>query len=197
MSTPTEKPSPEAVEAAKDIIVDVVRIHMGERGPFGINEVENIIQAAIDNSRSRQPESERPFACVIGGTFFCPCGAHHSRGPVNGVDSYRCLKCGQTSKMLSKEDAIQACVRQPEQEDTARLIRPSELFNASECEFIELVCKNPGGKLSGAIGNDAPWKRPEEQGLVRCVGSYKWEPTEKLVIAIDAARTAPATDKKA
>lgn len=30
-------------------------------------------------------------------SFLCPCGASHDRGPVNGVDVYRCLRCGQTT----------------------------------------------------------------------------------------------------
>ena len=28
------------------------------------------------------------------GRFHCPCGATHGRGPINGVDVYRCLHCG-------------------------------------------------------------------------------------------------------
>jgi hypothetical protein len=28
------------------------------------------------------------------GTFHCPNGHQHSRGPINGVDIYRCLSCG-------------------------------------------------------------------------------------------------------
>lgn len=28
------------------------------------------------------------------GKYHCPCGASHSRGPINGAKSFRCLKCG-------------------------------------------------------------------------------------------------------
>ena len=30
------------------------------------------------------------------GVFHCPCGGSHGRGSVNGIDVYRCLKCGRT-----------------------------------------------------------------------------------------------------
>ncbi|MGC4033704.1 MAG: hypothetical protein QM754_18620 [Tepidisphaeraceae bacterium] len=33
------------------------------------------------------------------GTFHCPGGHSHSRGPINGVDVYRCLSCGKTFKV--------------------------------------------------------------------------------------------------
>lgn len=39
--------------------------------------------------------SRRPKPKVdADGTYHCPCGAFHRRGPVNGVNAYRCLKCG-------------------------------------------------------------------------------------------------------
>jgi hypothetical protein len=33
------------------------------------------------------------------GIFHCPCGYVHGRGPINGVDVYRCLKCGQSFRV--------------------------------------------------------------------------------------------------
>jgi hypothetical protein len=36
------------------------------------------------------------------GAFHCPCGASHSRGPVDGVGSFRCLSCGRTFAMERK-----------------------------------------------------------------------------------------------
>lgn len=35
------------------------------------------------------------------GTFHCDCGETHKRGPVNGANAYRCLKCGTTHGMTS------------------------------------------------------------------------------------------------
>jgi hypothetical protein len=34
-----------------------------------------------------------------GGKFHCPGGHSHSRGPINGVDVYRCLSCGKTFRV--------------------------------------------------------------------------------------------------
>lgn len=33
------------------------------------------------------------------GRFHCPCGQTHNRGPVNGVDVYRCLGCGKSYRI--------------------------------------------------------------------------------------------------
>ena len=41
---------------------------------------------------------EEAFVDAVG-KFHCPCGATHSRGPINGQDSYRCLKCGTAYKV--------------------------------------------------------------------------------------------------
>lgn len=43
-------------------------------------------------------DNER-IAFVANGKYHCPCGATHERGPVNGVDVYRCLKCGSAFKV--------------------------------------------------------------------------------------------------
>lgn len=36
----------------------------------------------------------------VKGTFHCHCGAKHNRGAVNGVDVYRCIKCGSMLKVI-------------------------------------------------------------------------------------------------
>lgn len=33
------------------------------------------------------------------GWFHCSCGATHRRGAVNGVDVYRCMKCGKSYRI--------------------------------------------------------------------------------------------------
>ncbi len=33
------------------------------------------------------------------GKFHCPCGATHNRGAINGVNVYRCLKCGKSYRV--------------------------------------------------------------------------------------------------
>lgn len=39
------------------------------------------------------------------GTFYCRCGRHHSRGPINGVNAYRCCHCGDTTVITKKQTA--------------------------------------------------------------------------------------------
>lgn len=45
--------------------------------------------ADIDDAVAREQKA---------GWFYCACGASHDRGPLNGVDVYRCLRCGTTTK---------------------------------------------------------------------------------------------------
>lgn len=45
----------------------------------------------------------RPFVS-FDGTYNCPCGAKHIRGPVNGERSYRCMKCGQSREVQKIDD---------------------------------------------------------------------------------------------
>ena len=39
------------------------------------------------------------FYVETNGRFRCECGSEHSRGALNGVDVYRCLRCGFTGKV--------------------------------------------------------------------------------------------------
>lgn len=61
-----------------------------------------------------------------------------------------------------------------------------ELLTKEEIQFVKDVILNPGCKLSNVFlwiddGSEygtslALWKKPEELGLIECVGSYKWVP---------------------
>lgn len=57
-----------------------------------------------------------------------------------------------------------------------------------EAGFVRLVFNNPGAKLNGgeAFGEDGEslWTRPENIGLIECIGSYKWKPTNMLAAEI-------------
>jgi hypothetical protein len=62
-----------------------------------------------------------------------------------------------------------------------------ELLSSEEAEFVRHVFCFPGGKYPGGaefwdrISMDCGiWLKPESLGLVRSIGSYKWEPTDKL-----------------
>lgn len=44
---------------------------------------------------------------VIGTRYFCPCGADHDRGPVDGERSYRCMSCGGVHEVANEELATQ------------------------------------------------------------------------------------------
>jgi hypothetical protein len=64
-------------------------------------------------------------------------------------------------------------------------------LSKNEINFVLLVYKSPGCKLNGGEAfcqeNDqsiALWNNPEALGLIECVGSYKWVPTQKLEEAI-------------
>ena len=37
------------------------------------------------------------------GKYHCSCGATHNRGAINGVNVYRCLKCGESHKVTRLE----------------------------------------------------------------------------------------------
>lgn len=71
-------------------------------------------------------------------------------------------------------------------------VQPPEL-TSHEIDFCLLVLNCPGAKLNGdgqashweddgsEYGRSVShWNRPEELGLIACVGGYKWVPTDKL-----------------
>lgn len=80
---------------------------------------------------------------------------------------------GHYENML--DDAIDAAMKEP-------ATREDDL-TAAEAAFVELVKARPGCKLGHdqVFGeNTYPlWRKPEALGLVECVGSYKWKPTNK------------------
>ena len=64
-------------------------------------------------------------------------------------------------------------------------------LTADEADFVKHVFCNPGLKYPGGptfwdkIDMDCGiWIKPESLGIVRSVGSYKWEPTGRLQICI-------------
>jgi len=56
---------------------------------------------ALHTGEARRCRVSGPKIAMVdeSGKFHCPCGASHSRGAVNGVDAYRCLKCGNTYRV--------------------------------------------------------------------------------------------------
>ena len=60
----------------------------------------------------------------------------------------------------------------------ALVVNDPDGLSPDERAFVELVRQRPGHKLNSgdALGPDGEslWKRPEELGLIECVGSYKW-----------------------
>lgn len=53
-------------------------------------------------------------------------------------------------------------------------------LNEEERAFLRMVILFPGAKL-GSLEANGQWHRPENLGLVTCVGSWKWRPTDKLL----------------
>jgi hypothetical protein len=76
-------------------------------------------------------------------------------------------------------------------------------FTQHEQDFFKLVVARPGAKLSGhcfAPGvEDEPfalWSNLEEAGLIKCVGSYRWEPAvDVLALGIQAAIAADKSER--
>jgi hypothetical protein len=66
------------------------------------------------------------------------------------------------------------------------------VLSPAEADFVRRVVMSPGAKLNGGEAwgitteeHTSPlWEKPEELGLIECVGSYKWIPTDKLEIGI-------------
>lgn len=62
----------------------------------------------------------------------------------------------------------------------------NELLSAEEVAFVQRVYLNPGSKIKDCFhhvddGSEygvsvSLWANPEKLGLIKCVGSYKWEP---------------------
>lgn len=53
-------------------------------------------------------------------------------------------------------------------------------LTSDEADFVLRVLVSPGCKIHG-VAADGRWVKPESLGLVKVVGSWKWEPTGKLV----------------
>lgn len=60
-----------------------------------------------------------------------------------------------------------------------------------EIDFVYKVFENPSCKLHNCFHFDEDntthvplWEKPQELGLIECVGSYKWTPTDKISMRI-------------
>jgi len=72
-----------------------------------------------------------------------------------------------------------------------RFPKLEKVLTKYEIQFVMDVCANPGRKHPGECSHFEDdgsefgiiinhWEAPEKLGVVKCVGSYKWIPTEKL-----------------
>lgn len=73
------------------------------------------------------------------------------------------------------------------------------MLTEHECNFVYSVFHAAGCKIPDAASHweddgteygkiVTHWEKPESLGLVECVGSYKWKPTDKLVLAITGVK---------
>lgn len=65
-----------------------------------------------------------------------------------------------------------------------------KILTDEEEAFVAAVFHYPGSKYPvvdhSNIDGSAVWRKPEDLGLVECVGSYKWKPVEgKFKIRIE------------
>ncbi len=68
------------------------------------------------------------------------------------------------------------------------------VLTKEEAAFVREVFNRPGCRINGASQweddgteygkNVTHWENPERLGLIECVGSYKWIPTDKLDVGI-------------
>jgi hypothetical protein len=74
------------------------------------------------------------------------------------------------------------------------------LLSEDEATFVRAVFASPGSKGVGQEWSSTwkddgteygcvihHWERLEKLGLIRCVGGFKWEPTDRLAIGIRPA----------
>jgi hypothetical protein len=66
---------------------------------------------------------------ILDGWFHCPCGAKHDRGPIDGENTYRCLKCGYTHRILPAGES--AAPAEPDQ-PTAETEEEDRILDADE-----------------------------------------------------------------
>lgn len=82
----------------------------GQPGAFGAHRCKQFKSAELEpvdglereltGARAEASRLSVHLPCLSAdGTFHCACGAAHMRGPVNGVDVYRCLRCGRTTRI--------------------------------------------------------------------------------------------------
>lgn len=66
------------------------------------------------------------------------------------------------------------------------LVGLHDLMTPEEAKFVGLVMRSNGLRIRSCFArNDTPlWKRPEQLGLIRAVGSYRWLPTDRLIPAV-------------
>lgn len=77
-------------------------------------------------------------------------------------------------------------------ETPTKLVPIQECLSEAEYEFVKLVLKCPGNKLNGGYdwgdgGRTPPWVKPTDLGLITAVGSYRWRPADKLILAMRVA----------
>ena len=64
----------------------------------------------------------------------------------------------------------------------------SDILSKNEIEFVKAVCISPGTKYPAHSVDNAGvylYERPERLGLIKAVGSYKWEPTDKIRLTVE------------
>jgi hypothetical protein len=105
-----------------------------------------------------------------GGRFYCPCGAEHSRGPVNGDKAWRCLICGETRRP-SINPAYKRLMEhersQPAYEDLRIALDESLKLQA---HYAKLLNIHDGGKRVVFEKADAWVSRLRETGKLKPAG---------------------------
>lgn len=125
-------------------------------------------------------------------------------------DTTNCNESGVASDKAGNDlclECYEKYMEEPKADLSERVTNPVEhivepltsVLTSNEVAFVATVFVNPGVKLDGKgvashweddgteYGKSiSHWENPEALGLIECVGSYKWKPTDKLVLALEA-----------
>lgn len=104
---------------------------------------------------------------------------------------------------VDRNDIIELVMKHSAVDTLSELVEQVPVLTSHEADFCLLVFRSPGAKLNGdgeashweddgsTYGRSVShWNRPEELGLIACVGGYKWVPTDKLNSLLRSALSA-------
>jgi len=177
-----QQAAPEAPTLTAERVRKALTRHLGWLGVGkGENSWESDVAAICADLVA--PDTQKAGAAVIDRDWTED--AAHENG------NYQCLcsTCGNTFIGHKRRVTCKACAAATTA--GAPAVSCETALTADEADFVLKVLRSPGCKISDWSAN-GQWKRPEELGLVTCCGSWKWQPTPKLIDVLRVALTQQA-----